>query len=514
MWASRSIADDVASLQRRLEVRDVLSELVEDVCEWWHEDEAWRSRSQAQELHQVAVTLAKRVQALQGEKQGLKGEMSAIKERAKEVRAKFAVDVAAILEESRGVQSLRLKIKDLEAKLASRSHVVVETAPAQAETTASVVVASIPSVASSANAPAPASTPEPTAVALVSEPALPPPPAPLPALPPPPPPPRRCILSDVSDGLLLGIFSYLQTGEVLAAAQANRFVFQRVDGLFGIDSKIAMPAWGERYPEPLPTSVTAGNSSVASPSSQTAPAVPSAAASFAAGTISALASIATGAQASSKERISSLLSFIEGTSGGAHPSTLLLPRELLDALGKKLSAPELKAVAALNDGLRRQIAEADKTTAEKDDLAARLHNTETVRDFLVSKLRAAELALKAAMSEAAQLRRQSLADGEVISYLDLKGQELEAQTTEAEQARHRLQSSLSFQQGSFAHTERRLSTELAELRARLDEAEAAFRAQKKLLVKEVKLLRSQLDVTTKERNVFGAQLRVVKDALL
>lgn len=513
MWASRSIADDVASLQRRLEVRDVLSELVEDVCEWWREDEAWRSRSQAQELHQVAVTLAKRVQALQGEKQGLKGEMSAIKERAKEVRAKFAVDVAAILEESRGVQSLRLKIKDLEAKLASRSN-VVETAPAQAETTASVVVASIPSVASSANAPAPASTPEPTAVALISESALPPLPAPLPSLPPPPPPPRRCILSDVSDGLLLGIFSYLQTGEVLAAAQANRFVFQRVDGLFGIDSKIAMPAWGERYPEPLPTSVTAGNSSVASPNSQAAPAVPSAAASFAAGTISALASIATGAQASSKERISSLLSFIEGTSGGAHPSTLLLPRELLDALGKKLSAPELKAVAALNDSLRRQIAEADKTTAEKDDLAARLHNTETVRDFLVSKLRAAELALKAAMSEAAQLRRQSLADGEVISYLDLKGQELEAQTTEAEQARHRLQSSLSFQQGSFAHTERRLSTELAELRARLDEAEAAFRAQKKLLVKEVKLLRSQLDVTTKERNVFGAQLRVVKDALL
>ena len=510
MWASRSIAEDVALLQRRLEVRDVLSELVEDVCECWHEEEAWRSRSQAQELQRVAVTLARRVQALQGEKRDLKVDLAAIKERAKEVRANFAVDMAAVMAESRGVQSLRLKIKELEAKLASRSPHV----PAQIEVTAPLVVASAPAHP----APATTSTSEQTAVAAPdSEPPLPTTPPP-----PPPPPPRHCILSDVSDGLLLGVFSYLQTGEVLAAAQANRFVFQRVDGLFGIDSKIAVPAWGERYPEPAPSSIGDGGPAAASLNSQAAPAVSSSslssssssAASFAAGTISALASIATGAQASGKERISSLLSFIEGSSGGAHPSSLLLPRELLDALGKKLSAAELKAVSALNDGLRRQIAEADKTTAEKDDLAARLHNTETVRDFLVSKLRAAELALKAAMTEAAQLHRQALADGEVISYLDLKGQELEAQTHEAEQARHRLQSSLSFQQGSFAHTERRLSTELAELRVRLDESEAAFRSQKKLLVKEVKLLRSQLDVTTKERNIFGAQLRVVKDTLL
>lgn len=240
----------------------------------------------------------------------------------------------------------------------------------------------------------------------------------------------------------------------------------------------------------------------------------SAAASFAAGTISALASMATDAQASSKEKIKDLLSFIEGSSGGTHPSALLLPREALDSLGKKLSAAEMKAVAALNDGLRKQIADATRTSADKDDLVAKLHNTETVRDFLVNKLRAAELALKATMSDAAQLRRQSLADAEVISYLDLRGQELEAQAHDVEHIRQRLQASLTIQQGTAAHTERRLSRELAEARARVESSEASHKAQKKLLVKEVKSLRGQLDVTTKERNVFGAQLRVVKDALL
>ena len=44
------------------------------------------------------------------------------------------------------------------------------------------------------------------------------------------------------------MFSFLMTAEVLTTAQANRFVFQRVDGLFGLDSKVADDSWAERYP--------------------------------------------------------------------------------------------------------------------------------------------------------------------------------------------------------------------------------------------------------------------------
>ena len=43
--------------------------------------------------------------------------------------------------------------------------------------------------------------------------------------------------------MLFGIFSFLNTGDVIFAAQVNRSVFKRIDTLFGIGSKIVKDDW-------------------------------------------------------------------------------------------------------------------------------------------------------------------------------------------------------------------------------------------------------------------------------
>lgn len=496
------VDNTLTSLKCRLEVRDVLHDLVGDIEEWFYQREMSQSRVQTVELQQVAVRLAKRIRALQEEKQVLRSELTSIKERALEVRSKFAVDISAILMESRNTESLKARIKHLESQLIDSQQLLQKMDQTYLNKHASEKKADEwnerdSPIGESTSHPsssivAPGQEGRPTSVephdkdsATCSiQPTSPPQSL--------PPAPRHCILSDVSDTVLLTVFSYLESEEVLAAAQVNRFVFQRVDGLFGTDSKIIKPEWAERYPQ---TPQVATSSTAAPVSTATGPVASSAAATISTAT---------------KQFFST---FMEGSSANSNPLAVLLSRELTDSLAKKLSATELKAVMALNEGIKKLAAEQEKLTAEKEDLAARLQNTETVRDFLVQKLRAAEVALKAALAEAGQLRRQAAADGEVISYLDLRGQELEVQTQELEHLRQHLQASLNLQQGTFAHTEKRVSAELFEVKVRLEDCEASHRAQKKLLVKEVKLLRTQLESVTKERNIFGAQLRVLRDTL-
>lgn len=64
--------------------------------------------------------------------------------------------------------------------------------------------------------------------------------------------PRKRILKflvHLEDKLLMNIFSFLETQDVLRAAQVCRFVFKRVDTLFGIESQIAKDEWNIEPPD-------------------------------------------------------------------------------------------------------------------------------------------------------------------------------------------------------------------------------------------------------------------------
>ena len=318
---------------------------------------------------------------------------------------------------------------------------------------------------------------------------------------------HRCLLSDTEDLELLHVFSYLDTPELLAAAQVNKFVFQRVDELFALESKIAQSSWKvretsfteeeeEEEEEEKSTEKKDENDSTASTQPQQKNAVQNFFTSLAS-TITTQA-LAVGAG---------------GVLEGVDPEMCLLPPAVLDLLRTKLNYAEVRAITNLNEIAEMKIKRVEEVCAEKEDIMQRLLNTETVRDFLITKLKSAEMALKSSLREGVQCKKQAAADGEVIHFLDLRNQELEGQCRESELQRQGLQAAYDLYQSTHAHNERNLTDELVSLKAVQLQSDLSHKSEKKLLVKEVKTLRGNLDKLTNERNLLASQVQAISGAL-
>ena len=395
-----------------------------------------------------------------------------------------------------------------------------------------------------------------------------------PALPKPIP---KCLLSDIEDVELLHVFSFLITSEVLTTATVGRFIFQRVDGLFGLDSKVTEESWAERYPKSVSSDSSsdsgtgAGDDDVGStlpdPAAGTTTAPLTDAAVAVASFEAALLALKTGnrgsrrthatydemckergrlemALAAAKRELeeeeavknSSSSSSSGGGGGGGgffssftssiansiRPAVLddideetgILPESVLSLIRAKLSNAEMSAVGHLNKcSILIHNAQQEKQL-EMDDVNAKLLSTESVRDFLVAKLKEAETALKGALKDANRLRRQAQSDAEVISFLDLQGLDNEGKIQQLEHTCHTLQATLNLHLGNHSQIMKTREEDFLALQAKYEELEATSKASKKILVKEVKTLRNALDGVTSERDVLKAQIQVIKNSLL
>ncbi len=393
------------------------------------------------------------------------------------------------------------------------------------------------------------------------------------------PPKKNCLLSDIEDIELLHVFSFLVTAEVLTTAQANRYIFQRVDGLFGLDSKVAEASWAERYPVSADTTAVGAVDASAGgdgdgakerekesgerSANETEASAPASAASTSADEVisleAALVALKVGNQGSKrthatyddmlKERgrlemalaaakakaeeeeernngsggvTSYFSSFTSSIANSIRPAVLdeideetgILPESVLALLRAKLSNAEMGAVDHLNT---RSIAIHDaqqEKQLEMDDTNARLLSTESVRDFLVAKLKEAETALKGALKDANRLRKQAQSDAEVVNFLDLQGQENEGKIQQLEHTCYSLQAALNLHMGTHQQIMKTREEEFSTLSAKFEESEATSKATKKLLVKEVKTLRNSLDNVVSERDILKAQIQVIKNSLL
>lgn len=97
--------------------------------------------------------------------------------------------------------------------------------------------------------------------------------------------------------------------------------------------------------------------------------------------------------------------------------------------------------------------------------------------------------------------------------MDNQSQELESENKELRWKCGQLEASLDLLRGSNTHNEKQTLVELHELRDRLEVSEQAAKSQKKILVKEVKTLRAQLDSTRNERDISWRRLQVLREAL-
>lgn len=300
-----------ASLQVRLEVSDLLRSMVDFVVDTDSVGALEFERESCRKVDLFSQLLLGKIYSLQSENKRLFEEVESSRNRAKEVRDKFIVEVGPFLSQNKEASKLAHRIKELELRLAH-----ARSEPEEKEEN----IQSTSPTAKEAESQDQRDL-ESQVVLLKAE--------------------QRQFLFDLEEKLLLEMFSFLETVEVLSAAQVCRFVYKRVDTMFGIDSAIVKPEWGVRD---VPRIVEQANRDAVEAHSTL--------------------------QDSDSNPVKS--TGVAMRSGANDHLEVKLTRELLGELTKKLTGAELKVIISIAEKMKKQSAELETINAERDDLTVRL----------------------------------------------------------------------------------------------------------------------------------------------
>ena len=291
----------------------------------------------------------------------------------------------------------------------------------------------------------------------------------------------------LEDKVLLKTFSFLKAGSVLSTAQVCKPFFTRVDAIFGMGSSINSPG---SLPPPPPTDTTAS--------------APTAALRTADGSV--VGSGHPGSAMKIPDQPSKATTPSDSLSKVGIGKTPAMDVELAKKIAAKLDNAEMKGIVQMVERIKRLEGVVGHLSDVKEDTESRLTATESVKEFLVEKLKETEVALKRTVDSANEAARQHQADQEVISFLDSRVQELEAQLKVADEAADGARASLASAAKEGSQANRNFEDILRVEKERFGHAEAEAKAQKKLLVKEVKNLRGQLASIVAERDAYKRQL--------
>ena len=192
----------------------------------------------------------------------------------------------------------------------------------------------------------------------------------------------------------------------------------------------------------------------------------------------------------------------------------MLTPELANSMAEKLGRDELAVIISMQRAQKAAETDLTRLRNERDDLVAELKGVESVKDFLVAKLRDVERAQRLAESEKDKVARQVVSDQEVIAFLDHRVQELEGGAEIADRAKTRAEQDLKAAQAKATEKARVLSDMLRFERDQLGASEREWKAQKKVLVKEVKQCRAQIVSLEAERDGLQEQNARLREALL
>lgn len=197
---------------------------------------------------------------------------------------------------------------------------------------------------------------------------------------------------------------------------------------------------------------------------------------------------------------------------GAEPP--LLNTAMANSMADKLSPSELSVIISMTEKLRLKQTLNTSLQAQVDDLTARLDGTESVKNFLITKLRDTELSLQQTQTHTLKLSQQTSTDQEVIAFLDSKVQTLES-THQSLQSNHNTLEHQHKTQRIHQDKKMKVMEDLLLFeRQQLNEQEGDFKKTKKLLVKEVKHGRAQIVALQAERDSFYQQNLLLKKALM
>mmetsp|Transcript_4327 Transcript_4327/g.9374 ORF Transcript_4327/g.9374 Transcript_4327/m.9374 type:complete len:387 (+) Transcript_4327:2451-3611(+) len=192
----------------------------------------------------------------------------------------------------------------------------------------------------------------------------------------------------------------------------------------------------------------------------------------------------------------------------------MLTPEVANSMAEKLSRDELGVIISMQKAQRAAETDLGRLRNERDDLIAELKGVESVKDFLVAKLRDAERAQRMAESEKEKVARQVTSDQEVIAFLDYRVQELESSSEAADLEKAAVEDELKAAKAKSTERVRVLGDMLRFERDQLAANEKEWKATKKVLVKEVKQCRAQIVSLEAERDGLREQNSRLRDALL
>ncbi|POM69644.1 Hypothetical protein PHPALM_14054 [Phytophthora palmivora] len=273
------------------------------------------------------------------------------------------------------------------------------------------------------------------------------------------------VFSPLPDNVMLKLFSFLDEDSMIAVSVTDRVLVRRVNAIFGVTT---------------PTSLA-----------QSAPPAP--------------VKQRPASPAARRQLKTRSLSFI----GSSEKDKL----SKVDAIVKSLKPDQIKLFHDMSTRVKTLEVHLTQVQTEKEDVAARLYSAENVRDFLMEKLKDLEDTLATSMTTAAKKDEQASLDREIIGFLDAKTQEYEAALNEYALQNNTLRMEMAQLQEEHSSKTTIIQDMVELLTDEKKELEAQVRSQRKILVREVKVLRSQNQQLMAEKDHYFTQLKQLKHAL-
>jgi hypothetical protein len=340
--------------------------------------------------------------------------------------------------------------------------------------------------------------------------------------------------------ILMNIFAFLDALDILNTAQVNVSMYNRVDALFGLggggheeedaeppdaDSS-TMATTKTTKPAPAPAAAPASTTVAATAETPTATVVelPEKSGPTQMPAVSTTSSTDSGARGlfsqflpprrqgsapSSPGRNLHKRTGSSASDGGFQP----MNAAMANSMASKLSDAELNAIILMTERLKQKENVAAKLTKENEDLVAKLDGVESVKQFLIAKVRDMETSLSSSVENEVKVAQQIASDQEVIAFLDGRVQELERQVAQLTREKAASESELQKVRQQADEKATVMGDMLQFEREKLRDSEREWKATKKLLVREVKSCRAQIVALQAERDGYREQNETLRKAV-
>ena len=346
---------------------------------------------------------------------------------------------------------------------------------------------------------------------------------------------ERHRIEDFEDAILMNIFGFLDALEILNTAQINTNMYNRVDSLFGLGDNgtdNTTIATDEGSMTGTAANTATATTAVTSSSSFTATVAaddtrkprsnstgtnllePSTPLTPVRGSPTSLLTSSTQQQASAvMSNVFQMFQPRRGAGGGTATPTRrgggasapIMNAATASSVAAKLTDSELNAILGMMERMRQKEAAVERLKAENEQLRAEFEGTQSVKDFLVQKVRDMEESLTNQEENETKVAQQIASDQEVIAFLDARVQELERQVSKLQKSQAELDADRQKLKANLEQKSTVLQDMLQFERERFVEVEKEAKSTKKVLVKEIKLCRNQIVALSAENNAYKEQ---------